>query len=386
MSSTEPAGTGTGRREGISLGSIAGVPIILAYSWFIIAALIVAVFGPQVRDAFPSLGIRAYAVAFGYALLLLLSVLAHELAHALTARAYRWPTAKIVLTLWGGHTQFGDLRSTPGRSLLVALAGPAANFLLALAGFGVLQLVPDGGVSQLVTLIFIYANLLVAVFNVLPGLPLDGGRIVESAVWKATGSQERGTVAAGWAGRIIVVLLLAALFVPPYLRGDAPSLSLVLLAALLCGFLWMGAGAAISNARMRLRLPQVSAAALMEPAVSLPAGSSVDAAALLAREHPHAVVLVTAATGQPEAVVDRGALAQVPPENAGIVTVNAVARPLAPGAYVPDAASGQELVQYLAKLNGSEYAVIDREGRVIGLLRQGAVIAAVTGKAARPAR
>ncbi|MCC3301421.1 site-2 protease family protein [Arthrobacter sp. zg-Y895] len=384
MSSNGPAGTE--RREGIPLGSIAGVPVTLAYSWFLIAAFIVAVFGPQVRDAFPGLGAGAFAVALGYAVLLLLSILAHEAAHALTARAYHWPTSKIVLTLWGGHTQFGDLRSTPGRSLLVALAGPAANFLLAAAGFGILQLLSEGSVAELVTFIFVSANVLIGVFNVLPGLPLDGGRIVESAVWKITGSQERGTIAAGWAGRIISVLLLAAVFVPPYLRGETPSLSLVLLAALLCGFLWMGAGSAISNARVRLRLPQVSAGALMEPAVSLPGRATVGEALRLAREYPDAVVVVTAATGQPEAVVDRGALASVPHEQAAQVPVSAVARPLAAGAYVPEAAAGQELVQYLAKLQGSEYAVIDRDGTVTGLLRQSAVVAAVTGKAARPQR
>lgn len=383
-SSSGPGGT-TGR-EGIPLGRIAGVPVILAYSWFLIAALIVAVFGPQVQQFFPQLGAGAYAVAFGYAILLLLSVLAHEAAHALTARAYGWPTAKIVLTLWGGHTQFGDLRSTPGRSLLVALAGPAANFLLALAGFGVLNLLPSGTVGWLVAVVFTYANLLVAVFNVLPGLPLDGGRIVESAVWKATGSQERGTIAAGWAGRIIAVLVLGLLFVPPYLRGDSPTLSQVLVAALLSGFLWMGAGAAITNARLRRRLPLVSAAALMEPAVSLPAASSAAAARSLCELHPGAAVVVTAATGQPEAVVDRDALASVPPGTAEQIPVQSVARPLAPGAYVPEAAAGQELVSYLAKLQGSEYAVIDRDGAVTGLLRQGAVVTAVTGKPARPPR
>ncbi|WP_146361960.1 site-2 protease family protein [Arthrobacter yangruifuii] len=383
MSSTGP---GTQRREGIPLGSIAGVPVILAYSWFLIAALIVAVFGPQVRDAFPRLGAGAYAVALGYAILLLLSVLAHEAAHALTARAYRWPTSKIVLTLWGGHTQFGDLRSTPGRSLLVALAGPAANFLLAAAGFGVLQLLSRDGVAWLVTFIFVSANLLIGIFNVLPGLPLDGGRIVESAVWKVTGSQERGTVAAGWAGRLIAVLILAAVFIPPYLRGGAPSLSLVLLTALVCGFLWMGAGAAVTNARVRLRLPQVSAGTLMEPALSLPAGAPVGQALRLVREHPNAPLILTAPTGQPEAVVDRSALASVPPEQAEQVPVSAVARPLAPGAYVPEAAAGQELVSYLAKLQGSEYAVINSDGTVTGLLRQAAVVAAVTGKPVRPRR
>ena len=383
---SRPGPAGTGRREGIPLGSIAGVPVFLAYSWFLIAALIVAVFGPQLQGSFPSLGAGAYVAALGYAVLLLLSVLAHEAAHALTARAYRWPTSKIVLTLWGGHTQFGDLRSTPGRSLLVALAGPAANFLLALAGYGVLQFLDRNSITGLIAFVFLYSNLLVAVFNILPGLPLDGGRIIESAVWKATGSQERGTIAAGWAGRIIVVLLLAFLFVPPYLRGGSPSLSLVLVAALLCGFLWMGAGAAIANARLRLRLPRVGASALMEPAVSVPAGSSAAAALQLGLSHPDAAVVVTAATGQPEAVVDRGALARVPRDMADQVPVSAVARPLAPGAYVPGVASGQELVQYLAKLQGNEYAVIDREGTVIGLLHQSAVVAAVTGKPARPGR
>ena len=384
MSSHGPAGTE--RRDGIPLGHIAGVPVFLAYSWFLIAALIVAVFGPQLRASFPSLGAGAYAAALGYAVLLLLSVLAHEAAHALTARAYNWPTAKIVLTLWGGHTQFGDMRSTPGRSLLVALAGPGANFLLALAGFGILQLLDRSSIAGLIVFVFVYSNLLVAVFNILPGLPLDGGRIVESAVWKATGSQERGTVAAGWAGRIIVVLLLAVLFIPPYLRGGSPSLSLVLVAALLSGFLWMGAGAAIANARLRLRLPQVSAAALMEPAVALPAGSSAGAALRLVLDRPDTAVVVTAATGQPEAVVDRGALAQVPQETADQVPVSAVARPLAPGAYVPEVAAGQELVQYLAKLQGHEYAVINRDGTVTGLLHQSAVVAAMTGKPARRVR
>lgn len=384
MSSNGPAGTE--RREGIPLGHIAGVPVFLAYSWFLVAALIVAVFGPQLRASFPLLGAGAYAAALGYAVLLLLSVLAHEAAHALTARAYHWPTAKIVLTLWGGHTQFGDMRSTPGRSLLVALAGPAANFLLALAGFGILQLMDRSSIAGLIVFVFVYSNLLVAVFNILPGLPLDGGRIVESAVWKATGSQERGTVAAGWAGRIIVVLLLAALFIPPYLRGGSPSLSLVLVAALLSGFLWMGAGAAIANARLRLRLPEVGAAALMEPAVALPAGSSAGAALRLVLARPDTAVVVTAATGQPEAVVDRNALAQVPRETADQVPVSAVARPLAPGAYVPEAAAGQELVQYLAKLQGHEYAVIDRDGTVTGLLRQSAVVAAMTGKPDRRVR
>ena len=128
------------RREGIPLGRIAGVPVVLAYSWFIIAAFTVIVYGPVLEGRNPALGVAAYVIAFGYALLLLISVLVHELAHALTARIYGWPTEKIVLNLWGGHTQFESFTATPGRSVLVALAGPAANFVLAGGAWLVLEL------------------------------------------------------------------------------------------------------------------------------------------------------------------------------------------------------------------------------------------------------
>ncbi|MCC3269362.1 site-2 protease family protein [Arthrobacter gengyunqii] len=386
MSTTPGAGTPAPARNGIPLGRIAGVPIYLAYSWFIIAAFIVVFFGPLVRRSFPDLGAWAYAVALGYALLLLVSVLVHELAHAVTARGYRWPTAKIVLTLWGGHTQFGNVQSTPGRSLLVALAGPAANFVLAGAGWLLLLAVPLNPVATLLAEIFVWANLLVAIFNVLPGLPLDGGRIVESAVWKATGSQDKGTVAAGYAGRIIAVLLAAAVLVPPYLRGQSPDLQVVLLTALISSFLWMGAGASIQNARVRLRLPHVSAGALMSPAHSLRAGSPVSHARELLAAQPETALVITAPTGQPWAIADRGAVALVPDNLAESTPVDAAARPLAPGAYVPVAAAGSELVEYLAKLQGSEYAVIDRDGAVVGLLTQAVVLDAISPKSARRKR
>ncbi|MFZ3453663.1 site-2 protease family protein [Arthrobacter sp. 7Tela_A1] len=376
------------RSEGIPLGKIGGVPVTLAWSWFVIAAAIVFLFGPRVADVLPQLGgIAPYAVALGYALLLLLSVLVHELAHALTAQAWKWPTPRIVLTLWGGHTQFGDVRATPGKSLLVALAGPAANFLLALCGRVVLAFLEPGTVAWLLTDIFVWANVLVAIFNVLPGLPLDGGRIVETIVWKVTGVQEKGTVAAGWAGRIIAAALVAAVFIPPYLQGRTPGLSLVLVTALVSGFLWMGASAAITNARMRLRLPAVSAAALMEPARQVPAGLPVlEAQRIAAEAGTGTALVVTAATGRPEAVVDSGALFAVPAEYAAGTPVEAAARALAPGAYIPDAATGQELIQYLSKLSGSEYAVIDKEGTVVGLLRQATVVAAITGRRPKTVR
>lgn len=369
------------RRDGIPLGNILGIPVVLAWSWFIIAVFVVIVFGPQVGDLYPALGFGAYGVALAYAILLAASVLIHELAHALSARRFGWPTTRIVLNLWGGHTQFENFAASPGRSLIVALAGPAANFVLAIAGWGAIILVEPTGVTNLLANILVWANFLVAAFNVLPGLPLDGGRIVESAVWRVTGSQEKGTVAAGWTGRVIAVGLIAAVVVVPFMIGIQPSPVTVIVAVVMGGFLWLGASSAIANAQMRLRLPEVSAGRLKKPAVGVLAGTTVQQVKRLLADRPGIDVVLTGPNGLPEAVVDRGALTSVPDSQADATPVNAVARALAPGAYVPEFAEGQELVQYLARLGGSEYAVTDRQGVVTGLLHQSVVIAAITGRA-----
>ena len=367
------------RREGIPLGRIAGIPVFLAYSWFIIAAFTVIAYGPVLQTNNPRLGITAFFVAFAYALLLLVSVLAHELAHALTAKLFHWPTEKIVLNLWGGHTQFQSFTASPGRSVLVAMAGPAANFVLAGAGWLLLSYGELGGVADILANIFVWANLLIGIFNVLPGLPLDGGRLVESAVWKATGSQDKGTIAAGWAGRIIVIALALWFIVLPLLSGARPDISFTLITALVGSFLWMGASAAIQQARMRGRLYLVDAAALAEPAVGLPQTATV-ADFLASTTAGKPAVVLCDPDGRPVGIVDAGAAATVPAALAAATALTAVSYPLGAGAYVPEWSKGQELVQYLAQLEGQEYAVVNGEGAVTGLLRQSAVLSAITGK------
>ncbi|PYI66345.1 site-2 protease family protein [Arthrobacter livingstonensis] len=367
------------------MGSVRGTPIILAYSWFLIAGFTVIVFGPQLLNARPSLGAGAYLVAFAYALLLLFSVFVHELSHAVAAKVYGWPTHKIVLNLWGGHTEFDFTKATPGRALVVAFAGPVANFVLAGLAWP-LQLAASnptslsGSIVLLLANIFIWANLLIGLFNVLPGLPLDGGRLVESIVWKATGNQEKGTLAAGWAGRIIVVLIVVGVLVLPYVRGTQPDLTTTFIVVLLAGFLWMGASASIKGAAIRLRLPAINASALAAPAVSAAIDCSVAQLWTLRSRYPNEPIVLCSADGRPAAVVDEHALAAVPPHAAGQTPANAVARSLTAGAFVPESAFGEELVQYLSQLPDTEYAVIDARGRVTGLLSQAKVVAAITGK------
>lgn len=246
-----PGARRSGRPGALRLGRIAGVPVLLRPSWFLVAAALVVLFGPQVARIFPDLGMLAYVVALGYAAALLLSVLFHEAAHALTASAFGWPPTVIELNIWGGHTEFVARGATPGRSAAVAMAGPAANLLVAGLGWALLQTGGVTGVAALLLWVVVVLNLLVGVFNALPGLPLDGGRIVESLVWAVTGDHDRGTLAAGRAGRILVVLLLAAVAVWVLTTPD-PSLLLVALAVMMAFVLWQGAGAAVRGARLRL--------------------------------------------------------------------------------------------------------------------------------------
>ncbi|MCA4131470.1 site-2 protease family protein [Arthrobacter sp. M4] len=368
------------RKEGIPLGRIAGIPVYLAYSWFVIAGFTVLAVGPALQLQNRSLGFSAYLVAFAYALLLAVSVLVHELAHALSAKAFGWPTEKIVLNLWGGHTQFESFVASPGRSVVVAMAGPAANFALSGATWLLISADVLSGVADMLVNIFMWANFLIAIFNVLPGLPLDGGRLIESAVWKATGSQDKGTIAAGWAGRVIVVGLVFWFLVRPFLQGLRPDTSQMIITVLVCGFLWMGATAAIRQGQMRSRLPRVNAAELAEPAVGVPETATVAEIYPLAGPEGPAIVLTSVADGRPVGVVDPEALRRVPPAQAAGLPITTVAHRLEAGAYVPQTAHGQELIQYLAKLTGGEYAVIDDAGTVTGLLRQYAVVMAITGK------
>lgn len=243
-------------KKAMTLMRIAGIPVRFRASWFLVSAAIVALFGPQVLRIFPELGALAYLVALGYAVLLMFSVLAHELAHALAARSFGWPATEIELNLWGGHTEFHAHRATPAKSLAVSLAGPAANLVIAGLGLylsGALELT---GVTAMLVQVTVLVNFFVGVFNLLPGLPLDGGRIVESVVWAATGDQDRGMRAAGWAGRLVVLALLAGLAVVVVSGVREISLVVVVVTVMVSFFLWQGASENVRVANARLSRPR----------------------------------------------------------------------------------------------------------------------------------
>ena len=363
----------------VRLGTIAGAPVRLSWSWLLIAAVITLAFGPQIQRALPAIGSVAYGVALGYAVLLALSVLVHEAAHALTGRAFGQRTEEIALTLWGGHTQFRSPSARPLDTVLTAMAGPAANLVLAGLAHLAARAVPGPSVPALLLEVTVWANLLLAAFNALPGTPLDGGRMVESAVWAATGSRARGVEAAGWAGRVVAVGVLAAVLGPPILAGRAPDLFVVVLAAWVALTLWRGADDAVRHGRWSRRLETLRLEQVETPAVALPEHLCVAEALAQADGGRRAVVAVDGA-GRPRGVLDLTAAAGLTPARRTTTALAAVAVALAPEAVlvrddVP--AAGPDLAARLADPQTPVWVLTDAHGLVRSVVPRETILAAV---------
>lgn len=285
MTTRAPAQEPVESGHGVRIARVGGVPVYLAPSWFLIAAVIVAIVA---TPYFPDRVGTGIGIGVVQALLLLVSVLVHEAAHAVTARVFKMPVIRIVANLWGGHTSFEAARSTPGRMAAIAAAGPAANAVLALVGWVVLLATTGDRLSALLTgLVIINGSL--AVLNFLPGMPLDGGQVVESLVWKATGSRNKGSVVAGWCGRVLTVLLVLWFFVRPLAEGQQIGFGTIWV-LVVGSVLWTGASESIRRGRALSQIEALRVSQVMEPAVYLDPLTPLR----VAIDHPAAVVTTDA--------------------------------------------------------------------------------------------
>jgi Zn-dependent protease len=356
------------REPGIRIGAVAGVPVYLRPSWFFIALVVTVLFAPNVQARVPELnGGIAYVIAVFFAVLLLLSVFVHELAHAAAARATGTPATHIVLDLWGGHTAFENESTGPWRSIVVAAVGPLSNAALAVAAGYAVSATDVDGVPNLLLQATALSNAIVAVFNALPGLPLDGGRVLEGLVWRLTGDRNTGMLAAGWCGRIVAVGV-ALWVVYPWVTGGPPrSLVTVTWMLIVAALLWQGAGQAIALARWRRRSVLARARDLLRPAVAVPSTATVASARTAATDANAAAAVVLDVYGRPAGIVDQAAVATVPPERAADVAASAVSQTLTNGAVVDAELEGEALLARMQANPAPRYVVVDGGG-VVGIL------------------
>lgn len=269
--------------HGVRIARVGGVPVYLAPSWFLIAVVIIAIVAWPVLRTRPLFGL---SVGVAQALLLLVSVLVHEAAHALAARAYGMRVLRIVANVWGGHTSFEAPHTTPGPMAVVAAAGPAANAALALVSFVALQ-TTTGEVSGRIFTGLVIINGSLAVLNILPGMPLDGGQVLESLVWKVTGDRNKGSIAAGWCGRGLAVLAVLWFIGLPLLRGEGLRLEPdSIWAMVIASILWTGATESIRRGHALAHLGGIRVRDVVDAAVLLPPDTPLG----VAIDHPDAVV------------------------------------------------------------------------------------------------
>lgn len=241
-----------------------GIPIYIGVSWVVIAGLLVVFLGPRIASAVPGLGWASYGAALLYAVLLLGSVLVHEFSHALAASRFGYRVERIVADLLGGHTVYQATSPSPGRQAWVAFVGPLSNGLLAIAGGIALWYVEDPLAWVLIGALT-WTNAFVAAFNLLPGMPLDGGHVVEALVWKVTGKRHLGMIVAGWLGRAVVVALAAYVLWGTLQRQASLSLWNVAIFALIGACMWSGSGEAIRAGRMFGSLGRLDLHRLLHP-------------------------------------------------------------------------------------------------------------------------
>ncbi|MFI6281390.1 site-2 protease family protein [Streptomyces sp. NPDC050988] len=402
---TPPAKPKSGRKRGSSsrrgkepgggllMGRPFGVPVYVAPSWFLVAALITWVFGGQLDRVLPELGMTRYLVSLFFAVAFYASVLVHELAHTVAALRFGLPVRRIQLQFFGGVSEIEKESETPGREFVLAFVGPLLSLILGGLFYLALQAVEPGTVPGVLLAGLMISNLIVAAFNLLPGLPLDGGRMLRAVVWKITGKPMSGTIAAAWVGRALAISVLVGL---PLLTqsgalgtdaadiGGMDTVMDALLAAILAAIIWTGAGNSLRMARLREHLPELRARALTRRAVPVETDTPLSEALRRANDAGARALVVVDPDGEPLSLVREAAIVGVPEHRRPWVAVSGLAQDLTDGMRVSAELAGEDLLDALRAAPATEYLVVEDSGEIYGVLSAADVEKAFVKAMARP--
>lgn len=397
MADTDETGERAGRRSGpgggLLMGRPFGVPVYVSPSWFLVAALITWVFGDQLDRILPDLGPVRYLVSLFFAVAFYASVLVHELAHTLAALRFKLPVRRIQLQFFGGVSEIEKESETPGREFVLAFVGPLLSLVLAGVFYLGMKAVDPATVPGVLLAGLMISNLLVAAFNLLPGLPLDGGRMLRAVIWGITGKPMTGTIAAAWIGRAlaIAVLLGLPLLTHTGIVGNRATeitgmdtVMDALLAAILAAIIWTGAGNSLRMARLREHLPELRARTLTRRAIPVENATPLSEALRRANAAGARALVVVDGHGDPTAIVRESAIASVPEHRRPWIAVSTLAQDLTDGMKVSADLTGEELLDHLRATPATEYLVLEPGGQIYGVLSTLDVEKAFVRAMARP--
>jgi Zn-dependent protease/CBS domain-containing protein len=351
---------------GIVLARPFGIPVYISPYWFVIAGVFIFVDANNLASTFH--GATRFVVAAAFVVLLYLSVLVHELSHSVVARGFGLPVRRILLYPLGGFSEIEREPQTPGREFLVSAAGPALSLLLAAGGWGLTHVVTAGTIGGTLISQLMWANLIVGGFNLLPGLPLDGGRMLRAVIWKVTGRPGTSTIAAAWAGRVLALGLFVLVLAPPVETRIGGDLYTVVWVAVVAAFMWTGAGQAIKATRFRERLPALQARRLARKAVSVAADTPLAEAIRRADESKARAVVVVDHDDKPIAILNETAVMATPEQRRPWIEAGSLARTLEPSLVLSADLSGMALLDAIRQAPATEYLLVEPSGQVYGVL------------------
>lgn len=355
------------------VGTLFGIPFYVNTSWFIVLALVTLSYGTELGATFPQLGFTASLVlGLIAALLLFSSVLAHELGHSFVAMRQGIEVKSISLFLFGGLASFDRESKTPGQAFWVAIAGPLVSLglfgILRALLFGVTTLSPVTAIVSLLASI----NLILALFNLIPGLPLDGGNVLKAIVWKITGDPYKGVVFAGRVGQVFGWLSIGTGLLPIFL-GYGPQWWNILIGS----FLLQNAGRAAQSAQIERTLSSRTAADAITP------NSPIVRRDITLREFANQHVIGNTREWKRFLVVDEagkmiGAIATDDTKTIATsdwvkTTVAELTQPLSLET-IAASASILEALQMMERIHQNELPVIDETGAIIGLFEKNTAI------------
>ncbi len=353
-----------------------GAPIYVAPSWLIFLGWVTIAFAPLVQNSIAGIGSARYVVAAMFGVSLGLSVLAHEIAHTAAARAFGVPVQRVVLTWLAGHSALEREPATPARMVVVAVVGPVANLALAaLAWFATRQL-PDHTVGWVLTAGLAWTNGVVGLYNLLPGLPLDGGQMLRAGIWAITRNARTGVVGAAWAGRVLA-LATGAFGLAMMVRPSGANATAGIWTLLIAGMMLFSSSAILREQTLRDRVPALNARALARRALPITADLPLAEAVRRAQESHAGGLVIVDGDGRPTGVVNEAAVRATPTNRRPWVSIGSVSRGVASAEFVPAHLAGEELLRKLQEFPASEYVVVEPDGAVYGVLAASDVSAAL---------
>ncbi|CAM3156094.1 M50 family metallopeptidase [Stackebrandtia soli] len=370
-------------RSGFRIGRVRGIPVMISPSWLILAVLITVVYSDVVRALLPGYSDAiVYLVSFGFVVTLCGSVFLHELGHALVSLHYGIPVRRITLEMLGGHTEMSTEADRPKVEALIALAGPAVSAVLGVIGIGALALTEPGTLPGQFAFQIAVCNVLVAIYNALPGLPLDGGRALRAGVWAVTGDRHAASRIAGWTGRVVAAatgLLGVTLFYLGWL-----SLIGVIFTVLIAGVLWVGATRSIQLGQLGSRFHLLDTASLMRPVVEVPGDTPLAEALRRMKEDDAGGVVVVDASGNPVSLLHSEAAEAVPAGRRPWIPVADVSRAIDERNSWPLGLRGEDVIAAMREHPSTEYAVLSGPS-VRGVVRMADVADALDPRLPAPA-